>query len=43
LLDGLEAFVPDLHVQQVAGATHWVVHEQPQRVADAIAQQATRC
>jgi epoxide hydrolase 4 len=42
LLDGLEAFVPDLDVQQVAGATHWVVHEQPQRVADAIAQQATR-
>ncbi|HEV8314966.1 MAG TPA: alpha/beta hydrolase, partial [Burkholderiaceae bacterium] len=29
LLDGLDAFVPDLHITRVAGATHWIVHEQP--------------
>ncbi len=37
LLDGLEAFVPDLTVQHVEGATHWIVHEQPARLADAMA------
>jgi pimeloyl-ACP methyl ester carboxylesterase len=33
LLDGLEAFVPQLTIARVQGATHWVVHEQPARVA----------
>lgn len=42
LLDGLDAFVPDLHVQHVAGATHWIVHEQPERVAALIAKLAPR-
>jgi epoxide hydrolase 4 len=37
LLDGLDAFVPDLDVQHVAGATHWVVQEQPGRVAETLA------
>ncbi len=37
LLDGLEAFVPDLQIERLPGATHWVVHEQPQRMADEIA------
>jgi epoxide hydrolase 4 len=37
LLDGLGEFVPDLDVRRVAGATHWIVHEQPQLVADSIA------
>jgi epoxide hydrolase 4 len=37
LLDGLDAFVPDLDVQRVPGATHWLIHEQPARVAAAIA------
>ena len=32
LLDGLDAFVPDLHISRVPGATHWIVHEQPARV-----------
>ena len=41
LLHGLDLFVPDLEVQRVTGATHWMVHEQPQRVADAIARLAT--
>ncbi|HEY1391880.1 MAG TPA: alpha/beta fold hydrolase [Methylibium sp.] len=33
LLDGLEAYVPDLHVVRVPEATHWIVHERPQVVA----------
>ena len=33
LLDGLDAFVPTLEVQRVAGATHWMVHEQPDLIA----------
>ncbi len=32
LLDGLEAFVPDLQIVRVPGATHWIVHEQPRLV-----------
>ncbi|MGE8376191.1 MAG: alpha/beta fold hydrolase, partial [Diaphorobacter nitroreducens] len=37
LLQGLQAWVPRLHVQQVPGATHWVVHEQPGLVRDTLA------
>lgn len=37
LLDGLDAFVPDLRVVRVPGATHWVVHERPQVVVDTVA------
>jgi epoxide hydrolase 4 len=37
LLDGLDAFVSDLGVRKVAGATHWIVHEQPKRVASTVA------
>ncbi len=33
LLDGLDAFVPDLRIVRVPHATHWIVHEQPQRIA----------
>jgi len=33
LLDGLERWVPRLQVQRVADAGHWIVHEQPTRVA----------
>lgn len=33
LLDGLEQWVPHLRVDRVPDATHWIVHEQPQRVA----------
>ena len=36
LLEGLERFVPDLQVERVAGAGHWIIHEQPARVAQAI-------
>jgi pimeloyl-ACP methyl ester carboxylesterase len=33
LLDGLDAFVPQLKVTRVPGATHWIVHERPEFVA----------
>ncbi len=36
LLTGLEQWVPQLQVQRVAGATHWIVHEQPALVATTI-------
>lgn len=36
LLDGLEDYVPALELRKVPGATHWIVHEQPQRVAQDI-------
>jgi pimeloyl-ACP methyl ester carboxylesterase len=36
LLDGLEDYVPKLEVKKVPGATHWIVHEQPQYVASEI-------
>ena len=37
LLDGLGTWVPDLRVQRWPGATHWVVHEQPRRIAGELA------
>jgi epoxide hydrolase 4 len=33
LLDGLEDYVPRMRVVKVPGATHWIVHEQPQLIA----------
>ncbi len=33
LLEGIEAHVPNLELHRLAEATHWIVHEQPQRVA----------
>ena len=36
LLDGLDAFVPDLRIVRVPGATHWIVHERPALVASEI-------
>ncbi len=32
LLDGLDRVVPDLRIVRLAEATHWLVHEQPQRI-----------
>ena len=34
LLDGLEDYVPRLTVKRIADATHWLLHEQPQRIVD---------
>ncbi len=33
LVDGLERWVPDLTLEKIHGATHWVLHEQPGRIA----------
>lgn len=33
LLQGLEQWVPQLKLERIERATHWVVHEQPERVA----------
>lgn len=37
LLDGLDDYVPALEVVKIPDATHWIVHEQPQRVIAEIA------
>jgi pimeloyl-ACP methyl ester carboxylesterase len=36
LIDGLEAYIPSLRLVRVPGATHWIVHEQPELVAGEI-------
>ena len=36
LLHGLERWVPQLQVERVPDASHWIVHEQPGRVAELI-------
>jgi epoxide hydrolase 4 len=36
LLDGLGAWVPNLVIERVPEASHWIVHEQPERVIAAI-------
>jgi pimeloyl-ACP methyl ester carboxylesterase len=36
LLDGLIELVDDLRIERLPGATHWLAHEEPQRVADSI-------
>ena len=36
LIDGLEAYVPDLSLHRVDEGTHWLLHEQPARVAQLI-------
>jgi pimeloyl-ACP methyl ester carboxylesterase len=33
LLDGLADYVPRMELQQIEGATHWIIHEQPELVA----------
>ncbi|MFT4242957.1 MAG: alpha/beta fold hydrolase [Acidovorax sp.] len=37
LLDGLPDWVPQLTVRPVENASHWIVHEQPERVAQELA------
>ena len=32
LLDGLEDVVTDLQIQRIADGSHWVIHEQPERI-----------
>lgn len=37
LADGLEEYVPQLTLERIPGASHWIVHEQPQLVAQRLA------
>lgn len=34
LIDGLEEYVPQMQLERIEDATHWIVHEQPQLVID---------
>ena len=34
LVDGLDAYVTDLRLEKVPGATHWIIHERPAFVAE---------
>jgi pimeloyl-ACP methyl ester carboxylesterase len=34
LIDGLDAYIPHLTLKKVDNGTHWVIHEQPQLIAD---------
>jgi pimeloyl-ACP methyl ester carboxylesterase len=36
LVDGLEEYIPKLTLERVPGATHWIIHERPQFVAERI-------
>ncbi len=33
LIDGLDAFVPDMRLVRVPGASHWIIHERPEFIA----------
>jgi pimeloyl-ACP methyl ester carboxylesterase len=37
LVDGLDDYIPDLRLEKVPGATHWIIHERPQFVAERLA------
>jgi pimeloyl-ACP methyl ester carboxylesterase len=37
LLDGLEQYVEQLTLEKVEGASHWIVHERPEFVAQRLA------
>ncbi len=41
LLDGLDGYVPELTIERLPGANHWLVHAQPDHLADSIAAYAT--
>ena len=32
LLDGLDEYIPDLRIERIPDGTHWVIHEQPEKV-----------
>ena len=38
LLEGLEGWIPELEIRQIPGASHWLVHEQPERVNSELAE-----
>lgn len=43
LLEGLERWVPQLHLERVPGASHWILHEQPERVLRMMQEALNRC
>lgn len=42
LLDGLEAFVPEMRQVRVPGASHWIIHERPALIAAEIERELAR-
>ncbi|MDO8457596.1 MAG: alpha/beta hydrolase [Burkholderiaceae bacterium] len=34
LIDGLDAYIPDMRLKTVPNATHWIIHEQPALVSE---------
>ena len=38
LIDGLDAFVPEMRLVRVPGASHWIIHERPRFIAAEIEQ-----
>lgn len=38
LLDGIEKFVSDVQIERIPEGSHWVIHEQPQRINQLIRQ-----
>jgi len=38
LAEGLDDYIPDLTLEKVEGATHWIIHERPALVAQRLAQ-----
>jgi pimeloyl-ACP methyl ester carboxylesterase len=37
LIEGLDDYIPDLRLEKVPGATHWIIHERPDFVAARLA------
>ena len=42
LIDGLEAYIPDLQIHRIPDGTHWIVHEQPALVHGLMAEFLSR-
>ncbi len=42
LLDGLDAFVPNLRIVRVPGASHWIIHERPALISAEIERELAR-
>ena len=42
LIDGLEAYIPDLQIHRIPDGTHWIIHEQPALVHGLMAEFLSR-
>ena len=42
LIDGLEAYIPDLQIHRIPDGTHWIIHEQPALVHELMAEFLSR-